>query len=457
MKTLKRILMAFVLLAFSQVLYAQDYDVYLQKARQRLAEGDCEGARKNYNVYKELTHKTNQSLEQMIAECGPDAPLSLDELKAAGFRFLEQYNVVKVIVQPDHKSSCIFNVMPDFISNGFFVDNMECYGGQVSSEGRLNGVVVIKGNYERRYLAYVCEGKLAFPILEIGYYEGGLFMSLQEGATSYGCIFPSWDGNYRSEGLCESVREVYGRDFSNPNVLREVFNTTIDLADLESNFRGFVRSGRQLNDSWSDDPEFTDMYEGLKAPVEGYKAGEFDEKLDQYRPISNGVLLYSQLSEFYCDGVYDSDESRYQNGHAIHIPHAYLNPDHFRVIFSFKALSNKGWCQGSASDEQWPLRMDCGRLGIRLNEDGSIIINTHDSNGKDHFYVTGYNYSVNRYVDIDMEYDHGQFIINGHRFNINADLELNDYCGFGFHSVNYSNGNAFKGYVKNIKIYSYPD
>ena len=451
MKTLKRILMAFALLAFSQVLYAQDYDVYLQKARQRLAEGDCDGARKNYNVYKELTHKTNQSLEQMIAECGPDAPLSLDELKAAGFRFLKEYKKVKVVSRSDMQTVSIFN------GGTYLVDNMACFGGQVSNSGLMNGVVILKSSGDHAYMTYVCNGKVAFPMLEFGYYDGGYFMALQEGNSSYGCIFPSWNGNYRSEGLCESMRKAYGMDFSDPRVLHGICNVNIDLDVLETVFKSFVRGGNQLNDSWSDDPENTDSYEGFDPVIEGYRSGEFDEGLDQYRPINNGVLLYSQPSEFYCDGVYDSDESRYQNGHAIHIPHAYLNPDHFRVIFSFKTLSNKGWCQGHASDEQWPLRMDCGRLGVRLNEDGSITITTYDSNGKDHYYVTGYNYSVNRYVDIDMEYDHGQFIINGHRFNINADLELNDYCGYGFHSVNYSNGNAFKGYIKDLRIYSYPE
>lgn len=408
-KAIRLLIATTALMLLSQVLYAQeDYVFYLQKARQRIAEGDCDGAQRNYSVYKDLAKKTDQSLEQMIAECGSDAPLTSEELKAAGFRFLKQYDKVKVICQPDFQTNYIDN------TGSHIVDNMNCYGGQQTKEGLLNGVVILKGNNGTRYLAYICESKIAFPILGVGFYDGGLYMDLQEWGCSYGCIYPSWNGHYRSEGLCESMREVYGKDFSNSNILREIYNASIDLASLENSFKGFVRSGNQLDDSWSDDPKYTDNYEGFEPIIEGYKPGDFDEKIDQYRPINNGLLLYTQTDEFYCDGVYDPYESRNQNGHALHIPHFNLNPNHFRVVFSFKAVSNKGWCQGHADDEQFPFRMDCGRLGVRLNEDGSITIETYDSKGKDHYYVTGYNYPINRYIDIDMEYDHGQFIINSH-------------------------------------------
>ena len=61
------------LLLVSNVLVAQDdYGFYLQKARQRIAEGDCEGAQRNYNVYKDLAKKTDKSIERMIAECGDE-------------------------------------------------------------------------------------------------------------------------------------------------------------------------------------------------------------------------------------------------------------------------------------------------------------------------------------------------------------------------------------------------
>lgn len=134
-----------------------------------------------------------------------------------------------------------------------------------------------------------------------------------------------------------------------------------------------------------------------------------------------------------------------------------INLNHFRVIFSFKALSNIRNSQEFMDNKQWPLVFtDCRLLGLCLFEDGSIKIST---NNQRHYYETGWNYSINKYVDIDMEYDHGQFIINGHRFNIDMDVSnFTSYsCDYGFHSVNYSDGNSFKGYIKDLEIYSYPD
>lgn len=46
-----------------------DYSEYLNKAIEKLEAGDCNGAQKFYNVYKELTEKTVSSVETLIADC----------------------------------------------------------------------------------------------------------------------------------------------------------------------------------------------------------------------------------------------------------------------------------------------------------------------------------------------------------------------------------------------------
>lgn len=70
MKIFKTTIVIFVLMFVSKVLYAQeDYEFYLQNARQRLAEGDCSRAEMNYNMYKEMTNKTDYGIEQQIEEC----------------------------------------------------------------------------------------------------------------------------------------------------------------------------------------------------------------------------------------------------------------------------------------------------------------------------------------------------------------------------------------------------
>lgn len=67
---IKLLIIAFALSVFSTSAIAQDdYDFYLQKARQRIAEGDCSRAEMSYNTFKDLSHKTNKEIEQLIEEC----------------------------------------------------------------------------------------------------------------------------------------------------------------------------------------------------------------------------------------------------------------------------------------------------------------------------------------------------------------------------------------------------
>ena len=91
MKTMKLLIMVFALSVFSTLAYAQDdYSFYLQKARQRLAEGDCSRAETSYNTYKEMTQKTDKDIERFIRECkegsqsGNSAEVQLAEGKYIG-------------------------------------------------------------------------------------------------------------------------------------------------------------------------------------------------------------------------------------------------------------------------------------------------------------------------------------------------------------------------------------
>ena len=70
MKQLIILFLTATLLICNTGLFAQsEYDNYLQNAEQRLREGDCTSAQKHYNVYKELTGKTNADLQQRIDKC----------------------------------------------------------------------------------------------------------------------------------------------------------------------------------------------------------------------------------------------------------------------------------------------------------------------------------------------------------------------------------------------------
>lgn len=58
-----------LLFAFNTLWAQDDYSFYLQNARQRLAEGDCDGAQRSYTVYKDLSKKIDKSIEIEIADC----------------------------------------------------------------------------------------------------------------------------------------------------------------------------------------------------------------------------------------------------------------------------------------------------------------------------------------------------------------------------------------------------
>ena len=76
MNRVRTIILFFSILSFTLIVNAQeDYDFYLQKARQRLAEGDCTRAEASYNTYKDMAHNTNEEIEQLIEECKTGIPI----------------------------------------------------------------------------------------------------------------------------------------------------------------------------------------------------------------------------------------------------------------------------------------------------------------------------------------------------------------------------------------------
>ena len=92
MNKIKTLIIALALLSFThtQIVYAQDYDFYLQKARQRLAEGDCSRAEASYNTYKEMTQNIDKEFEGRLRECkegvrtGNNTEMQLTEGKYIG-------------------------------------------------------------------------------------------------------------------------------------------------------------------------------------------------------------------------------------------------------------------------------------------------------------------------------------------------------------------------------------
>ena len=129
----------------------------------------------------------------------------------------------------------------------------------MTSDGKLNGLVLIKGKSKTglkvSYLMYICESKVTYPILVV-FDSNGMGISLSEGQYSYGCYFPHWDG-YRCNGLCEGMRDVFGKDLSNSLVISEIYYGTLDLQSWEKSLIRFVRSGKRLT-GWDSQKEWFD-------------------------------------------------------------------------------------------------------------------------------------------------------------------------------------------------------
>lgn len=67
MKT--KLLFAFCVLFVCNVAAQSDYSSYLTQSMDELKKGNCEGAQKWYNVYKELSGESKPSVQVMIDDC----------------------------------------------------------------------------------------------------------------------------------------------------------------------------------------------------------------------------------------------------------------------------------------------------------------------------------------------------------------------------------------------------
>lgn len=69
-----------------------DYSSYLNKALEKLEAGDCESARKSYNVYKELSGKSALSVEELISDCNQNRTYRLgDVIDLSGKKYIVVY------------------------------------------------------------------------------------------------------------------------------------------------------------------------------------------------------------------------------------------------------------------------------------------------------------------------------------------------------------------------------
>ena len=153
-------------------------------------------------------------------------------------------------------------------------------------------------------------------------------------------------------------------------------------------------------------------------------------------------IVYEKPGEFFCDGIYDSKK----NKHGFKSGGFSVNPKHFSISFSVKVFD-----YSYENREQYPIVDENRRkLKVCFNKDKTISIIT---NNGDFEYKTNLTYTKNQYIDINMEYDDGTLIINGQ--SIPIDMEETGWCSF--YSTNWCCGHAFYGYLKDFRVYSYPN
>ena len=381
MKTIRLFVLTLALLVFTPIVYAQEYDFYLQKARQRIAEGDCEGAQRSYNVYKDLSKKTNNEIERQIENCQGGSKHSGAEIKYVDLGL------------PSGTLWC------ETTENGLYTQNeaIKKFG---------NSMPIVS---EWRELYEKCEWTIVGNQYKVTGPNGNFILLSANGCGD------SYSGYRVGEYGCYWSSTITGQNYNNENGL------------------GFYISEKYYF-MWNYEPEKTMSVRLVKR----------NQNVTPSK--NNGILLYSQIPEFYCDGVYDN--VKYTNG--LHTPELAINRNHFRVVFSFMPSTDQSY--GKYPD--YVLTFTTYRIFcIGVDSNGKVLLKT---NNMDNIYRTNTKCYLNEYTDIDMEYDNGIMTINGQR--IVVDMDVSDDCDNRFHSINYGTGiGAFKGYIKNLKIYSYPD
>jgi hypothetical protein len=182
----------------------------------------------------------------------------------------------------------------------------------------------------------------------------------------------------------------------------------------------------------------------VEVVVENYSVDSTIATSDYYYYSEN--VLYSNYTDgnyAYCNGIYpgpswDEDESLGAQYFSTNLGNS-LTRNHFKIFCQFYIEEHK---------DQWVLMLSESYrvLGINLNN-GNIYIST---NNQEKYYNTGYTYQLNTWNNITVEYNYGSIKVNNDKwFSVDINTQDGDNV---LSSINYSNGNAFKGYLSNIVV-----
>ena len=138
-----------LLFAFNTLWAQDDYSFYLQRAQQRLSEGDCIRAEQSYNTYKDLTGKTDATVERGIRDCQSNNGVQKPFVSKPVEPFTVSYIVKKNTFSLERKDNAVAREMlVDKIASGAIIKGFRIdvwIGPDISSE-HTNDLAYAYGN-----------------------------------------------------------------------------------------------------------------------------------------------------------------------------------------------------------------------------------------------------------------------------------------------------------------------
>ena len=169
-----------------------------------------------------------------------------------------------------------------------------------------------------------------------------------------------------------------------------------------------------------------------------------DKNIPQPKSPSRTILSKSEL--IYCDGIYHGPDWEYDYKKTALYENLgpQFNRNFYSMEFDYYMLPDNG-----DNHVNNIITIDTGRRVFGLSPRGDVLLVT--TNNQDNIFDSSIRVSYEKWQHIDLVYYNGTLYINGKCFEIGV---LNDSSDNILSSVNFSNGNCFKGYIKNLVVKS---
>ena len=159
-------------------------------------------------------------------------------------------------------------------------------------------------------------------------------------------------------------------------------------------------------------------------------------------------IIFASSQKYYCDGVYNPSAIGEDSPSALYVNLGNeFNRDFFEISLEYYMLPR----DDSRDSNGVLFSLDKGNrvLGVSLGDYLDITLN----NGE-HIYGTAIKNQSDTWMKLDLCYDHGRLFVNGLSFTVERINDLGIYGDNILSSMNYGNGECFKGYIRNLVVKS---